>query len=46
MPQTPSPTNEHLRDTIARRMHMSHAYYPLMLMELLGHGSARQQPDH
>ncbi len=42
MPPTPSPTYERLRDTIARRMH--HNYQPLMLMELLGHGLARQQP--
>jgi len=44
MPPTPSPTYERLRDTIARRMRMSHVYQPLMLMELLGHGLARQQP--
>jgi hypothetical protein len=44
MPPTPSPTDERLRDTIARCMRMSHAYQPLMLMELLGHGFARQQP--
>jgi hypothetical protein len=37
MPQTPSPTYERLRDTIAKRMRMSHIYQPLMLMELLGH---------
>jgi hypothetical protein len=37
MPPTPSPTYERLRDTIARRMRMSHVYQPLMLMELLGH---------
>ncbi len=43
-PPTPSPTYERLRDTIARRMRMSHAYQPLMLMELLGHGLAWQQP--
>ena len=36
MPATPSPTYERLRDTIARRMRMSHVYQPLMLMELLG----------
>ncbi len=35
MPPTPSPTYERLRDTIARRMRMSHIYQPLMLMELL-----------
>ena len=43
-PPTPSPTYERLRDTIAKRMRMSHVYQPLMLMELLGRGSARQQP--
>jgi hypothetical protein len=35
MPPTPSPTYERLRDTIAKRMRMSHIYQPLMLMELL-----------
>jgi hypothetical protein len=35
MPPTPSPTYERLRDTIAKRMRMSHVYQPLMLMELL-----------
>jgi hypothetical protein len=44
MPPTPSPTYKRLRDTIARRMRMSHVVQPLMLMELLGHGFARQQP--
>ncbi len=44
MPPTPSATYERLRDTIARRMRMSHIDQPLMLMELLGHGLARQQP--
>ena len=44
LPPTPSPTYERLRDYIARRMRMSHIYQPLMLMELLGHGFARQQP--
>ena len=39
-----SPTYECLRDYIAKRMRMSHIYQPLMLMELLGHGFARQQP--
>jgi hypothetical protein len=29
---------------IAKRMRMSHIYQPLMLMERLGHGFARQQP--
>jgi hypothetical protein len=43
MPPTPSPTDERLRETIAKRMRMSHVYQPLMLMELLGRGSARQQ---
>jgi hypothetical protein len=40
----PSSTYERLRDTIAKRMRMSHIDQPLMLMELLGHGFARQQP--
>ncbi|MEY4805707.1 MAG: hypothetical protein RLZZ206_96 [Cyanobacteriota bacterium] len=40
MPPTPSPTDERLRDTIAKRMR--HVDHPLMLMELLGHGFARQ----
>ncbi|MCX5960690.1 MAG: hypothetical protein NT053_12955 [Cyanobacteria bacterium] len=44
MPPTPSPTDERLRDTIAKRMRMSHVDQPLMLMELLGRGFARQQP--
>ena len=44
MPQTPSSTYERLRETIARRMRMSHNYQPLMLMELQGRGLARQQP--
>ena len=44
LPQPPSPTYERLRDTIAKRMRMSHVYQPLMLMELLGRGFARQQP--
>jgi hypothetical protein len=44
MPPTPSPTYERLRDYIAKRMRMSHAYQPLMLMELPGHGLARQLP--
>ena len=35
MPPTPSPTYERLRDYIARRMHMSHVYQPLMLKERL-----------
>ena len=33
MPPTPSPTYEHLRDPIARRMRMSHVYQSLLLME-------------
>jgi len=44
MPPTPSATYERLRDSIAKRMRMRHVYQPLMLMELLGHGFARQQP--
>jgi hypothetical protein len=44
MPPTPSPTYERLRETITKRMRMSHVDQPLMLMELLGHGFARQQP--
>jgi hypothetical protein len=44
MPPTPSPTYERLRHYIAERMRMSHVDQPLMLMELLGHGFARQQP--
>jgi hypothetical protein len=43
-PPTPSPTYQRLRDTIAKRMRMSHVDQPLMLMELLGRGFARQQP--
>jgi hypothetical protein len=35
MPPTPSPTDERLRDTIPKRMRMSHVDQPLMLMELL-----------
>ncbi len=44
MPPTPSLTDKRLRYTIAKRMRMSHVDQPLMLMELLGHGFARQQP--
>jgi hypothetical protein len=44
MPPTRSPTYERLLEYIARRMRMSHIDQPLMLMELLGHGFARQQP--
>ncbi|SBO43311.1 protein of unknown function [Cyanobium sp. NIES-981] len=36
MPPPPSTTYERLRETIAKRMRMSHIYQPLMLMELLG----------
>ncbi len=41
MPHTPapSPTYERLRDTIAKRMPMSHVDQPLMLMEPLGRRS-------
>ena len=34
-----------LRDTIARRMRMSHIYQPLMLMELLGRRSPAPAQD-
>jgi hypothetical protein len=44
MPPNPCPTDERLRHSIAKRMRMNHIYQPLMLMELLGHGFARQQP--
>jgi hypothetical protein len=44
MSPTPSPTDERLRHSIAKRMRLSHIDQPLMLMELLGHGFARQQP--
>ena len=44
MPPTPYSTYERLRHYIAKRMRMSHVDQPLMLMELLGRGSARQQP--
>ena len=44
MPPTLSATYERLREYIDKRMRMSHVYQPLMLMELLGHGLARQQP--
>jgi len=43
-PFSGSPTYERLRHYIAKRIRMSHIYQPLMLMELLGHGLARQQP--
>jgi hypothetical protein len=45
MPPTPSPTYERLRDTIAKRMRMSHVYQPLMLMELLGRRSPAPSQD-
>lgn len=44
MPLHPSPTDERLRAYIAERMRMSPIDQSLMLMDLLGHGSARQQP--
>jgi hypothetical protein len=46
MPPTPTATYERLREYIdkRKRIRMSHIYQPLMLMELLGHGFARQQP--
>ena len=44
MPLTPSSTYERLGDTIAKRMRMSHVDQPLMPMEFLGNGFARQQP--
>ena len=44
MPPTLSPTDERLGDTIANRMRMRRVVQPLMLMELLVHGLARQQP--
>ena len=45
-PPSPQPNDERqrLRRFIAERMWMSHVYQPLMLMEFLGHGLARQQP--
>ena len=45
MPLTPSPTDERLRETIAKRMRMSHIYQPLMLMELLGRRSPAPAQD-
>jgi len=45
MPPSPSPTYERLRDTIAKRMRMSHVYQPLMLMELLGRRSPAPAQD-
>jgi hypothetical protein len=40
----PSATDERLREYIAKQMRMSPIDQPLMLMKLLGHGFARQQP--
>jgi hypothetical protein len=45
MPPTPSPTYERLRETISKRMRMSHVYQPLMLMELLGRRSPAPAQD-
>jgi len=45
MPPTPSPTYERLRETIAKRMRMSHIDQPLMLMELLGRRSPAPAED-
>jgi len=45
MPPTPSPTDERLRDYIAKRMRMSHVVQPLMLMELLGRRSPAPAQD-
>ena len=45
MPPTPSATYQRLRDTIAKRMRMSHVYQPLMLMELLGRRSPAPAQD-
>ena len=45
MPPPPSATYERLRDTIAKRMRMSHIYQPLMLMELLGRRSPAPAQD-
>jgi len=45
MPPTPSPTDERLRDYIARRMRVSHIYQPLKLMELLGRRSPAPAQD-
>ena len=44
MPPPPSTNCLRLRDYIGQRMRMSHIDQPLMLMELLGRGFARQQP--
>jgi ATP adenylyltransferase len=45
MPPPPSATYQRLRDSIARRMRMSHIYQPLMLMELLGRRSPAPAQD-
>jgi hypothetical protein len=45
MPPTPSPTYERLRDTITKRMRVSHIYQPLKLMELLGRRSPAPAQD-
>jgi len=45
MPPTPSSTYERLRETIAKRMRMSHIDQPLMLMELLGRRSPAPAQD-
>jgi hypothetical protein len=45
MPQTPSATYQRLRDTLAKRMRMSHVDQPLMLMELLGRRSPAPAQD-
>jgi hypothetical protein len=44
MASSPSAAFLRLRAYIAKRMRMSLIYQPLMLMELLGHRFARQQP--
>ncbi len=45
MPPHPSPTDERLRDCIAKRMRMSPIDQPLMLMELLGRRSPAPAQD-
>ena len=44
MATSPSAAFLRLRAFIAERVRMSHIYQPLMLLELLGHGFAKQQP--
>jgi len=44
-PPPPSTTYQRLRETIAKRMRMSNAYQPLMLMELLGRRSPAPAQD-